>query len=186
MFQNNTVRVTLGLIVGLAAIMYFNPPHTPCQSQREIYLEAIKPYQKPFVKNSNLCREHGDSGGCLGLFDTVNKLESKLSDVSLTCQKELIDDKQTRLWMTNAMELFVRLAWGTKPPASYLYRNGWLEMSHLDTYCKLKKHLEDIYGDNTWTSLVNYLLSDLPGAQELGRDESWNRSILSDPCKYGF
>jgi hypothetical protein len=51
-------------------------------------------------------------------------------------------------------------------------------------FCKLKKNLTAIYGEEAWDGFVNYLLADLPQATTLGRNESWARSLMSDRCQF--
>jgi hypothetical protein len=183
---NDYIKVLLGLVVGLGVIIYFNPPHTPCTSQMGVYSEGIKPLIKPFNKNLNLCKQFSDAGGCLPFFETVGKMSTKLKELGNQCQAELSRDERTRVWLTTAMEIFVRVAWGTKPPESYIKRNNWLEMSHLAQFCQLRKFQTTIYGESAWLEFVNYMLSDLPGAAALGREGAWQRSILSDGCKYAL
>ena len=186
LFENHAIKVAAGLIIGLIAIMYFSPPHTPCQSRHDFYLDSIKPYQKTFGKKLGFCKEHAEQGGCFPLFEVAAKLESKLHEMGSECRSDIADDKLTKQWLGSSLELFVRVAWGSKPPSSYLNKNGWLELSQIVQYCKLRTQWELIYGQPAWSEFIDFMLSDLPGAVELGRNESWNRSILSDPCQYSF
>jgi hypothetical protein len=185
-FGNDLFRVLLGLGVGLAVIIYFNPPHTPCTSQMGVYSEGIKPLIKPFNKNLNLCKQFSEPGGCLPFFETVGRMTTKLKELGNQCQAELEKDQRTEVWVTTAMEMFVRLAWGSKPPASYLQRGNWLEISQVAQFCQLKKYLIGIFGEGAWLEFVNLMLADLPGAAALGREGAWPRSLLSDSCKYSL
>lgn len=183
LLKQEWVRVSLVLIIGLGVIIYFNPPHTPCRAQVEIYTESITPLAKEFTKKYNSCKEYSDTGGCLAIFELIKKLENRLSTLGPTCAKEVADESKTKGWLMTSIELFVRVAWGSKPPQSYLYRNNWLELSQIDTYCKLRRHVENIYGEGFWQGFVERMLKDLPGAAELGRTEAWNRSLVSEQCK---
>jgi len=187
LLQNNFIRVSLGLIIGLGIILYFNPPKTVCTEQIEVYTDAVKGLAKTASTALNVCKEHPEPGGCVGFFDTLGKLEIKINEVSRQCQAELISDSMTRNWISTGMELFTLLAWGSHPPNSYLYRNGWLEPTQVVEFCKLRRHLETIYGKDAWANFVSGILTDLPGAGDLaaiGQNEAWNRSLLSDPCQY--
>jgi hypothetical protein len=186
LFNNHWVKVGAGLIIGLVAIMYMNPPHTPCQSQIEFYKKSIGPLFKPYQEKFKFCKEHADPGGCVPFFDVVGRLEVKLREVGSQCQQDLTKDAQTKSFLTNTMEVFVRAAWGSKPPPSFQYRNGWLELSQVVQFCKLRKHLITIYGEDEWLGFINEMLGSLPEAQAIGRTEAWNRSLVSDPCKYTF
>src|SRR5947209_7760738 len=126
LLNNNTFRVGAGLVIGLILIMYFNPPHTPCQSQIEIYKQGLKSMAKVYKKAMDQCREHPEPGGCVNFFETINKMEGKFNEVTRECQTELAGDTMTKSWISTSMELMARLAWGSKPPDSYIYRQGWL------------------------------------------------------------
>jgi hypothetical protein len=180
----NAVRVGLILIAALMGIIYFNPPHTPCQSQVEIYLEGVKPIVKPFAQGMKLCREHTDPGGCVSFGENLTKLENKYNEVGHQCQPTLKSDASTKDWITQSMEIFVKAAWGSKPPVNYTAKNGWLGLSQIVEYCRLRQHLESIYGTQSWNDFIEDMLRDLPGAQALGRNEAWNRSLISDTCHY--
>jgi hypothetical protein len=185
--ENSLIRVVLGLVVGLAVIMYFNPPSTPCSAQIEVYTEALKSLKDPFSLAITKCNENPEPGGCLKFFDLLEKIESHFKEVGTKeCLTELINEKTTRTWVTLSMETFTQLAWGAKPPPSYQYRNGWLELTQIVEFCRLKKHLEDIYGNDEWDKFATAVMADLPGASDLSQTEVWNRSLLSDPCKHAL
>jgi len=186
LFENNVIRVVLGLAVGLAVIIYFNPPVTVCTAQIGVYSEAVKSLIKPFSKTLANCKEHPEPGGCVAFFDVLNKIEVRFNEVGRQCQSELAKDAMTRSWISISMELYTLLAWGAKPPPSYLYRNGWLELTQVVEFCRLRHHLETIYGKEAWNGFVSGILPDLPGSAELAssQNEAWNRSLLSDPCNY--
>ena len=127
--QINAVRVGLVLFAALMVIIYFNPPHTACQSQVEIYQEGIKPLWKPLIGAIGLCREHTDLGGCTAFIEVLHKLENKYDEVGHQCQPALKGDASTRTWITSSMEIFVKSAWGSVPPTNSAARNGWLDIA---------------------------------------------------------
>lgn len=183
-FQNEKIKIAVGLLAGLALIMIINPPHTICDSKIEIYSELIKKQIKPYTKAMALCKEHTELGGCLQFFEIVGKLYNYMDDVGPQCKEKLGDDKLTAQWLKGAIEMIVRASWGSVPPASSSYKHGWLQVSQVALFCKLKKSLNESFGESEWTEMVNYLLNDLPKAKELGRNEAWARSVMSDPCQY--
>ncbi len=186
LFKNELIRAGLGLTLGLLLIIYFNPPHTPCQSQRDDYNDALKPLIKLYNKSTLKCRDHSEPGGCLGLFETLNKMQGKLTELGSQCLSELLKDEKTRSWLQGSAKLFVKLAWGSTAPQSYLYRQGWLELSQVTQYCRLRRSIIAIWSEDEWNGLLDETLSELPGNGELGRNETYNRSLLSDQCKYSF
>jgi hypothetical protein len=182
--MNNVVRVVIGLVVGLAAIMYFNPPSTPCSAQIEVYVDALSKLKEPFSAAIMTCNEHPEPGGCLKFFDILDKLESHFKEVGTReCLSELNNEKTTKTWVTLSMQTLTQLAWGAKPPPSYQYRNGWLELVQIVEFCRLKKHLQDIFGNDEWDKFATSIMMDLPGASTLDQTDVWNRSLLSDPCQ---
>ncbi len=182
--KNDGVRVFLGLVIGLAGIMYFNPPHTVCDSKKDVYFDSVKKQTKNFLKNLALCKEHTEMGGCLPFLSAVEKMLGYLDELGTQCKPELIKDDMTHRWIQTSMEMMVRGAWGTRAPVSAQTKNGWLELSQLSTFCKLKKSLVEIYTDDAWMTFIESMLRDLPDAQTIGRNEAWARSILSNTCKY--
>jgi hypothetical protein len=186
LFSNEYVRVFIVLALGLTAIVYYNPIHTPCQSQIALYSIELKPLIKLYNKNLALCKERTDSGGCLPFFEVLVKFEVKLRALGNQCQVELNSDKITPAILSQSIELMVRAAWGIHAPPSYVYRNGWLSPQNVLLYCKFKQYYAHIKGQEALDGLVNRLLGDLPDGDKLDRTSVWNRSLLSEPCKYGL
>ncbi len=184
LWENNFIRVGLGLVIGLGFIIYMNPPYTPCDSQKEIFDKELNSYVEPYNKNLGLCKQLTGPGGCVGYFQMVEKIEKSIKDLGAQCRPKLATDEKAQKFLSNALEVYTRVAWGTKAPASYLQRNGWLELSQNVQFCRIKKLYADVYGAEALSEIVNRLLGDLPQAAQVGRTEVWNRSLLSDPCRY--
>jgi hypothetical protein len=122
-------------------------------------------------------------GGCVALFEIIRRLQQAYDDVRLPCRASLTDDPTTKQWIQNSMDILVRAAWGPRPPVNRFYARGWLENNHVMSFCKLKGSLIEIGGEQAWAVFVDKALSELPGAASLGRDETWARSLMSDPCR---
>ncbi len=182
--MNETLKVIIGLLLGIAVIMFAMPPHSVCDSKKDAYTEEITPLGKQFAKLLSKCKEHTEPGGCVQLFELIRKLEDSLAQVGVQCRPALSKDKLTLMWISSSMEIFARAAWGSKAPANRNARYGWLDLAQVGRFCKLKASMIEISGDDAWSGFVNQILGDLPGAADLGRDESWARSLLSDPCKF--
>jgi len=182
--KDTRIQVGLLLIFSLMVIIYFNPPHTPCQSQIEIYTASVNAMGKNLDKAMKTCKEHTDPGGCMPFIELVNKLEAKYTEVGHQCQPSLKSNGVTREWITVAMEILVKAAWGSQPPISISAKNGWLELTQVIEFCRLKQHLEMLYGKDYWNEFTNNMLSDFPGASSMNRNDAWNKSLLSDSCQY--
>ncbi len=174
--------------------MQFNPPHTPCQSQKELFIKKHTPFfildssqkfqkQTGFEKAKTLCRHSNSPGGCLELFSQIGELIKDLQGTTSECFKPVISSREFRepLWETS--DLLVRIAWGDKPPQGIYERMGWLDNSHLALFCKSKDILTRGLGEERWNRFRETLLNELPGAKEIGRNEAWKLTILSVVCE---
>lgn len=183
-FQNDYVKLGVGLVLALAVIIYLNPPHTACSAQTGVYQEAIKAQLKLFNKTFKQCRDLSDPGSCLGFFEQVQKIFFRLDELGAQCQAELKSDTRTKDLLVSSMELLAKTAWGSTPPKSYNYRYGWLDRSQAAMFCRLREYLQTIYSEQDWLNFVNRMLTEFPKATEVGRTEAWNRSLISEPCRF--
>ena len=74
-------------------------------------------------------------------------------------------------------------AWGTQPPASYVEKQGWLDTSDVALFCQLRGHIELYYGTSDWESYRDRLFTELPGAKNLPRKDTWEKMLLSTDCR---
>ncbi len=186
LWDNEIIRAGVVLVLGLLAIIFFNPPRTTCQAQTEILQDGTKKFSKEYKGKYDKCFADGTQGSCVGIFEVISKLIVKLGEVTSNCLPEIGSDSATRGWINKSLSLYVKVAWGTVPPQSYVYRNGPLELSQIIDYCRLRRKYIEIYGDEAWVGFINSTLNDLPGAAPLGRVEAWQRSLVSDTCQYNF
>jgi hypothetical protein len=190
LWQDMRVRVALGLIVGLVVIIYKNPPHTPCTSQIDDYGTAVLKMAGPFKSKLDECTSHPDAGGCVGFFEVVDRYEEKFNDVSLQCKPELSGSPVYVKWISLAMEMYVRLAWGTATPPSSAVRNGWLEANQVAQFCRLRRNLETVFGQDAWGQFVKDIMPTLPGEPDsvshFGFNEVWTRTLMADTCNYSY
>lgn len=103
--------------------------------------------------------------------------------VPLECTQKLSSLPVLKNVIWESLELTVRLAWGAKPPDSYVQRLSWLSRQEVQTFCMLKQEAIDIYGKPRWDGFREKMLKSLPGADKLSRKEVWERILLSISCK---
>lgn len=186
LFKNEYFKVGFGLVIGLGIIIYNFPPVTVCDGQQAVYDKGVMAQVKAYNKDLKLCKKRTGPGGCIGFFEVTHKIEQQIKKLSSQCQANLINDKKTRELLTMSLEVFARVAWGSEPPAQKLDKNGWLELPQLVQYCRTKALYIEIFGEEAFNALADRVLADLPGNQQLGRNETWNRSLLSDRCQYNL
>jgi hypothetical protein len=186
--------VFLALFISLMLIIIAQPFHTACQSQLEVikanqtgflFLDEKIKYRKTtgYEKAVEVCKYGNSSGGCLDFFNGMKRVYRDLEFVGGDCTSEILGESIINKTLWDSTELMVQLAWGSKPPASYLERQGWFDTFHLSTFCDLKRLLITHYGKDRWSSFIDGQLKGLPQAATLSRNEAWQRTVLSFPCE---
>lgn len=178
---------------GILFLVLVQPPHTICDSQIEVLNNnqrkfLFKDSKSKLVKTSRYsrlreqCFNANNPGGCYELFREVKVLVLEIRNLSEQCAKMVGDEMEYKRAMWDSVDLLVRLAWGRMPPASVGVKYGWLEVSDLTLYCRLKERIVDIYGQSEWDSFREKKMRDLPGAKDLARNQQWELSLFSENC----
>lgn len=180
-----------------AGILYFvtlyDPPHTVCESQLEVFREAEKRLLFPDEKRKTLvttkfqslsrqCRETNDPGGCYELFQEVKMMLRDLQAVPSDCLSRAGEIEEVDNALNNTIELLVRLAWGEKPPATYYQKFGWLDTADISLFCKLQQQIKDTYGTKRFEDFRERMFKELPGADKMSRSDVWDLTIFSVNC----
>ncbi len=128
------------------------------------------------------CKKTNDPGGCYELFNNVKVLLTDLDTLTRECPSAAgsVPEVQKAMWDT--MNLLVRLAWGEKPPSAYHAKFGWLDTADISLFCKLKARIQNTYGESSWNKYRDKMMKELPGANNLARNEVWDLSIFSENC----
>ncbi len=185
----------IGVIGGLIVFMMMDPPANVCHVQAELFSDSQKDFLTPkkqgnitipsgYETYNNECRKTNSSGGCLPLFEGLLGLHRELSVVPDGCGGNLIS--MTPQVLSDSIELLTRLAWGDHPPTRQAMKYGWLDRQELALYCGLKGEFTRLYGNSRWESLREKLLASMPAAENLTRDQVWERSLLSHTCKTSY
>lgn len=128
------------------------------------------------------CRKTNDPGGCYELFSGIKLLLTDLDTLTRECSAAAGSVPELRLALKDTLDLMVRLAWGTKPPSAYHAKFSWLDSADVSLYCKLKARYQNTYGDVVWNKYRDDMMKELPGANELPRNQVWDMSIFSENC----
>lgn len=171
----------------------FNPPHTECDSQKEVFNQQQTPFlfksakskfqnSTGFQKALEECLSTNSVGGCLSFFDGVRIFQRDFDSLSSQCRAVVSEISEVRHFFDRSLDLFVRLAWGTDPSMDKT-QIGWLDNAHVYSYCRLRSNYLKYYGQDQWSTFAEKQLSELPNAKEMGREQAWVRSLLSLACE---
>lgn len=181
------------LIVGLGLFIYLKPFHTVCDSQIEVFRQAQAGKLYPLQKKTGVrepvigkllenCKLANSPGGCLEYFMTLRKIVRDLNSVPTECVKPIATLPEVKRAYLGGLGFIVRLAWGEVPP-EVLSKASWLETPDLALFCGLQKIAFRTMEQEEWTALRNSSMSKLPGADILGSEEVWQRSLYSLRCE---
>jgi len=178
---------------GMAAIILYNPPHTVCESQIEVFRDAQKRFLFNFKEKKRTkiakyrelvdhCKMTNDPGGCYELFQETKVMLNDLKAVPSDCLPTVgsIGAVKTALWEVE--DLLIRLGWGDKPPTAYREKFHWLDTADVSLYCGLKQTLTDTYGLDAWEAFRQKTSHALPGADKLTDNEAWQKTLFSENC----
>lgn len=182
------------LVVGLFVIRLAQPPVTVCDAQMKIFRESEQKFLYPapvvnditkktvVTRNLQQCRDESTPGGCFDLFQGLKKLAADLYDVPSHCADTVASEKEIQTTVWESMKLMVQIAWGEKPPVSYSLKNRWFDSSELTLFCDLRNQSKRIFGEEAYAEWQNKMLSTLPDAEKMTREQVWPLSVLSTPC----
>ena len=180
------------LVIGLLLIFAFNPPHSVCSSQMEVFKKNLTPWvfnDRKFVETSklaksiNTCKAGNSPGSCVEMFDYVRRVIGELDSMPLECHSEVGALSEVKRAVSSVLTLLVEIGWGTKPPADEFERQAWFDTAHLATVCDLIRFQKSLYGEDDWLTYVDTRIQSLPGASDVPREQVWAKTILSLPCR---
>jgi hypothetical protein len=182
--QNHWIKVAAVLVGIIVLIMILKPMTSPCEGEIQQFNESTQNLAPAYKKLLNRCKEDPSIGGCIQFVEFVGGFNKKVKDVGPQCGPELKDVKSVQGILPQSIEVITKVAWGSQPPPNAAAKYGPFETGQVVQFCRLKTSYKNIFGEEALNSLVDRLLNDLPGADSLGRNETWARSILSDKCAY--
>lgn len=183
----------IAVVLGIAFILFSDPPRTLCDAQVETFKEQQKgflylnPQQKSinttgYVRHRDECKVTNAPGGCYEYFRRLSLLMRSLRTVSSECQKSVSGLREVREALWESLELMTQLAWGTEPPATYHEKFGWLDQADVALFCRMREWATQAYGEGRWTQFREKMLKELPGTSGISREQAWGVMILSENC----
>lgn len=178
---------------GILLIILSDPPRSVCDAQIEVFKNTQQSflYKDPeskiekttrFEQLFDYCKATNSPGGCLELFQLTKRMLDDLNSVPSECRSTVASLSEVKKAISYISELLVRLAWGETPPGTYSQKFGWLDVADISLFCRLKDRHVEYFGQNSWNTLREKLLKELPGANGLSRAQAWDFSILSENC----
>ncbi len=213
--MKESTRSLLVFAVLAGGVLFFflaQRPHSVCDSQIELFLEAqkggiypqqIKNQKRPALYGRYLesCRAGNSPGACYELFGLLRRVVRDLDAAPIQCLPEMAKVESLGSTLSESIELMALLAWGSQPPEAGLQKLGWLETSDLALFCSLKRKSIQIFGEAAFDTLRLSSQAKLPGEAVVIRDglcvncetrkradetlspeEIWVRSLFSVRC----
>jgi len=180
------------IILGFLFFLINDPPKTVCDVQLEIFQKEQEKFlypsksgaRKPEIdKDFEVCRLGAGPGGCFELFRKLKKLAVDLENIPRQCAGAASGRGEIQKGVWGSLRLMVMLAWGEKPPLTYVQRHGWLDTSDVALFCKLKAQAVEFFGRDAWVRFREGATSALPGVEALPKDQVWQRSLISTTCE---
>jgi hypothetical protein len=184
----------VAIVITLLVLRQWDPPRTVCDTQIEYFKDAQKKFLYPESTSSEVkkqalvktlfetCNNENNPGGCFEYFESIKKMLTDLKNVPEQCSEAIGEVPEVQQWTWKTLRLMVQMAWGPKPPISYIQKNGWFDSSELSLYCGLRQEAIRIYGREKYGEWQEQMLQSMPGAEKLDRNQIWQRHLLSTPC----
>jgi hypothetical protein len=186
--------VAIGAIVlGYILIIAFNPPRTICDEQLDVFRQTQKSFlfsnSKKMTKTVaeemfELCKSSNEPGGCFDLFLNLRNMVDSLERMPKNCHATVGEEPMVKKWILKSLTLFAQIAWGESTAGVYISRkHSWLDAADFRLYCRLRLLSTKYYGDDSFQAFRESVMTDLPGADKMSREQRWSRSIFSSPCE---
>lgn len=188
--QTLIALIAIGVVYAL--IIAFNPPRTVCDEQLDVFKQSQKSFlgqQSAKVSRSTadelfeLCKSDNGPGGCFDFFLNAKNMVDGLERIPKTCASTVANDDLIRKWLFKTMTLMAQIAWGDSSSGVYVSRkHSWLDAADFRLFCRLKMTATRFYGEDGFAAFRESVISSLPGAEQMSRDQRWSRAIFSSPC----
>ena len=188
-----TVVAIGAILIGFIFMMVNDPPRSACDAQMELFRESQKKFLysatemgKPSTAKESyeICKGDNSPGGCYQYFEYLKKLNADIANIPEECADKAASEPQIQNWLRKSMNLMVLMAWGERAPASYAQRNGWFDASEVTLFCELKKSAVHVFGTDVYAQWREEMLTSVPGYEKVGREQAWQKSLVSTACDY--
>ncbi len=195
-FINSLPRTVIAIgaiIIGFFLMRLNDPPVTVCDLQMNLFRESQKKFLysasdlgKPSMAKEayEICKGDNSPGGCFEYFENLKKLTVDLTNIPEQCAAKAAEEPQIQTWVQRSLKLMVQMAWGERAPASYVQKNGWFDASDISLFCDLKRSAIRIFGNDVYSQWREEILMSVPDYEKIGREQAWQKSLVSTPCDH--
>ena len=178
-FIQKTPRSLLVLLVLVVAIILFvlnDPLRDECDIQISnfdkkmkgvLFNTKTKSKKTQFTKLdywASRCKEGNTIGSCHEYLEGLREITSELRLVNESCQiKYGLQYEKFSKQIEQAIQIIALVAWGEKPPEGPMERIGWLNESHVRTFCYLKKTFLLLNEEEALLQLREKIYKEYPG-----------------------
>lgn len=169
------ILVLVVLMAGIAFFIYNEPLKDECEVQSAIFKKNMaglltstkvnKKVQFPQLKIywKDRCKEGNSIGSCDDYFEGLRKMSAELKRMNDNCQLRLSEESEDLATVvSHGVHIMALVAWGEKPPEALSGRAGWLNESHLRTFCYLKDRYKHLAGEEALLSLRERVYREYP------------------------
>lgn len=174
--------VIVAILGGVLLVFFGQAPHSPCDSQKEIFLESQKGLLFPKIEKkqrlpaqyfrfADSCKTVLMPGSCYELFALLKKTLRDVQAAPQDCSEQFSEIPELKRAIRESIGVMVEIAWGKHTPEEGQQKFGWLEISDLALFCQLKRNYIKIFGQDQFDDLKMKVLSQLPGEPIILSDE---------------
>lgn len=180
------------IVVFLIAYRMYEPPVSLCDVQMQSVNENLKEgflinphkskYERDIQYAYDFCLKTNSAGGCSDVLRRYNYFEKQIRNIPSSCGEEAAT-VPIRNITEKGMRLFLRLAWGEKPPENRYTITGWLDDKDLGTFCRLQHQYRRLFKGQSVEAFIHREVPRLPGAKELSPKDLRVRHLFNHPCR---
>lgn len=178
----------LAIAVTIGVLIYRNPPHSLCQTQKRAYVQA----QSNFLGGGNYdrfferCLKSNSRGACEPYFSGFKEALDDFQVLDSECTGVVAGHPRVRSAFSSFLIQVTLLAWGSEGPESIHVRQSWLGPGHMRVFCRVQSQFRLYYGEQGYKTLKNQVLPKLPNVRKLTNRQITDRSLFSTPCNTYF
>ncbi len=180
------------LLIVLVGLYFYDPPQSICDVQMEevnarllngFYSDKSEGlYGQAVVTAFEFCTRTNSPGGCYDMFTRLDFLEKQVKTIPEKCGTHPTLESIKRA-LERGLKLFVDIAWGDQPPANKYNKTSWLDHKDIGLFCRLKNEYIRLFGASEWKTQMATIAPQLPGVEGLRKQDIWDKSLFSYPCK---
>lgn len=178
-------------IIALALIIYSNPLKDGCDVQILNFTDNVKGYlintktKSKKLKiaeveaSKDFCKAGNSPGACENYFAALDRIAKAFVTFDDKCIPQLSEDetfKSLQPQIKDGLKILALYAWGEKPPDGVASRTMIIAKNEIYTFCRLKKVLLDILGEDDFKSFRLSVYKEFP---DNWSDEQKNQATIT-------